>query len=184
MKRPLGVVAAVAAILVAASLVAARLQHRPPPPPLPAFTLTATDGRPVSLAQFRGRTALVYFGYTHCRSGCTAPLASMQHVAAGRPDVAALFVTLDPARDDPAALDAFVGPVAPLAVALTGSTEAVTAAERAFGVYAVRRDTDTGVHFDRSNLIYVVDPLGRIVGHVDGGAPSSILASSIGKPPA
>ncbi len=170
------------AILVVVGLVLGRAHRRPPPAPLPAMTLAAPDGHEVSLDQFRGKWVLVYFGYTHCRSDCTAPLDGMRQAAAARPDVAALFVTLDPGRDDTATLAAFTRPFAPLVTALTGTADAIAAAERNFGVYAVRRDTPRGVHYDRSNLIYVVNPKGQIAAHVDGGAPVGIISSSIGKP--
>ena len=172
----------VAALLVVAGLVLNRAHRAPPPPPSLDFTLASPDGRSVSLAQFRGRWVLIYFGYTHCRSDCTAPLAGMREAAAARADVAALFVTLDPDRDDAAALAAFTRPYAPAVTALTGSKDATLAAERSFGVYAVPHDTPRGVHYDRSNLIYVVNPKGQIAGHVDGGAPVGIISSSIGKP--
>lgn len=172
----------VAAVLVVAGLVLGRAHRQPPPPPPPAMTLASPGGHEVTLDQFRGRWVLVYFGYTHCRSACTAPLAGMRQAAAARRDVVALFVTLDPARDDAAALAAFTAPFAPQVIPLTGSADAIAAAERAFGVYAVPHDTPRGVHYDRSNLIYVVNPKGSITGHVDGGAPVGIISSSIGKP--
>ncbi len=172
-----------AALLVVVSLVVSRLHHLPPPPPpLPDLALSSPDGRHVSLDQFRGKWVLVYFGYIHCRSDCTGPLAGMQKAAAARADVVALFVTLDPGRDDAAALAAFTRPFVPQVTALTGPADATLAAERAFGVYAVPHDTPRGVRYDHSNLIYVVDPKGRLAGHVDGGAPVGIISSSIGKP--
>ncbi len=171
-----------AALLVVAALGLGRAHRKPPTPPLPDMTLAAPDGHEVSLDQFRGRWVLVYFGYTHCSRNCTAPLAGMHQAAAARPDVAALFVTLDPDRDDVATLAAFSRPFAPEVTALTGPATAIEAAEREFGVYVARHDTPRGVHYHRSNLIYVVNPKGQLAGHVDGDAPVGIISSSIGKP--
>ncbi len=182
MRRTSVLLAIVAALIVATVVVSGRL-HRPDGAnaALPDVTLRRTDGSAASLAQFRGRWLLVYFGYTHCGGDCTVPLAGMKAAASERPDVAAVFVTLDPGRDTAAALAAFARPFAPEIVPLTGDADAIGAAERVFGVYAVPHDTASGVHYDRSNLIYVVDPAGRLAGHVDGLAPPGIISSSIGK---
>jgi protein SCO1 len=183
--RRTGVLVGLVAVLMAATvLLSGRFhrRHEAAPAPLPDIALRRTDGSAVSLASFRGRWTLVYFGYTHCRGACTEPLAGMAEAARARGDVAAVFVTLDPGRDTASALQGFVHPFAPPVVALTGDANAIAAAERVFGVYAVPRPADGGVHYDRSNLIYVVDPSGHLAGHVDGLAPATVISSSIGKP--
>lgn len=74
------------------------------------FQLTATDGRKVSAADYHGKVVLLFFGYTHCPDVCPTTLAKLSAAIRrlNRPDDARiLFVTVDPARDTPAALRAY-----------------------------------------------------------------------------
>src|SRR5512135_2121958 len=72
------------------------------------FHLTNQDGRTVDASSYRGRTVLLYFGYTHCPDVCPTTLGTLA-LALNRlgPDadkVRVLFVTVDPARDTVAVL--------------------------------------------------------------------------------
>ena len=77
------------------------------------FRLTGDDGRPVNGDTFKGRTSLVYFGYTHCPDVCPETMARLMQVLGKLgPDaqkVRILFITVDPARDTPKALHDYVG---------------------------------------------------------------------------
>jgi protein SCO1/2 len=91
-----------------------------------SFTLTGGDGRPVDASAFRGRVALVYFGYTHCPDVCPETMARLMEVLAKlgprANDVRILFVSVDPARDTPQALQSYVAAFdAAHARGLTGS---------------------------------------------------------------
>lgn len=91
------------------------------------FSLTGEDGRPIDASAFRGRAALVYFGYTHCPDVCPETMARLMRVLAllspqARSEVRILFVSVDPARDTPAAMRDYVGAFdAEHAYGLTGS---------------------------------------------------------------
>jgi len=103
----------------------------------PAFTLTDTGGRPFDFrAQTAGRLTLLYFGFTHCDDICPA---TMGHIAGALrtlpPDLAArtrvVFVTVDPARDTPALLRAWLDHFSRAFVGLSGPDSTVTRVERA-----------------------------------------------------
>lgn len=184
-RAGLGVASLLFVLLAAAIAVPRFLPHPPPARPLPALALTGPGDRPVTLADFRGRWVLVYFGYTHCPGSCATPLDAMARAAAalgGRTDVVALFVTVDPGRDSRAVLDRFAQPYAPPVVALRGDAAATEAAERSFGVYVAQRETGGGPEIDHGNAITVIDPAGRIAGRVDAGAPPGVIAAAIGRP--
>ena len=72
------------------------------------FQLTDHNGQARSLADFRGKVVLLYFGFTHCPDVCPKTMAEMAHVVdrlgAGGARVQGLFVTVDPRRDTPQVL--------------------------------------------------------------------------------
>ena len=78
-----------------------------------AFRLTEDSGKNVDATAFRGHTTLVYFGYTHCPDVCPETMARLMQVleklpASDAKDVRILFISVDPARDTPQALHAYV----------------------------------------------------------------------------
>src|SRR5687767_11217742 len=107
-------VAVMVALVIAAAFAAA---PRPAPrfhgttytevAPAAEFALVDHDGRPVSLQSYRGAPVLLFFGYTHCPDVCPLTLdrltRALKAVGGGAQDVRILLVTLDPARDTPAA---------------------------------------------------------------------------------
>jgi protein SCO1 len=85
-----------------------------PAMPEPDFTLTATDGRPYHFkAESQGYVTLLYFGYTHCPDVCPVQMANLASVLRRLPievagSVKVVFVTVDPARDTPKVLRAWL----------------------------------------------------------------------------
>ncbi|MFY4696557.1 SCO family protein [Burkholderia glumae] len=133
-----------------------------------AFSLTGEDGRPIDAAAFRGRVALVYFGYTHCPDVCPTTMARLMQVLARLgPDadrVRILFVSVDPARDTPALLRAYVGAFdAKHAVGLTGSAREIeTLAKRYRIAYQMDAPDASGDYaVTHSSAVYVFDARGR-----------------------
>lgn len=77
----------------------------------PATTLVDHDGKPATLIDPAFRATFVFFGYTHCKDTCPVALARLAKAyrALPHPDLVRVeMVTVDPARDDPAALRRFV----------------------------------------------------------------------------
>ncbi len=151
------------------------------------FTLTNHRGETVTDADFRGRPMLVYFGFTYCPDVC--PLA-MQKLALALerldPQEAAVFqpilITIDPERDTPAALSAYVssnGFPANL-VGLTGSAAEIAAVAAAYKVYYEKVETpDSYADYvvDHSSVIYLMDDAGAFVEpYTHASAPQDIAA--------
>jgi protein SCO1/2 len=149
-------------VLMVAVVIAAAVAAAPRPAPrfhgttytevLPAaeFALTDHDGRTVTLRSYRGAPVLLFFGYTHCPDVCPLTLDKLTRAlrAAGAEDVRVLLVTLDPARDTPAALKAYASRFGPAVVGLTGDSTGLAGARRGYGAYTaeVRAQPATHAH--------------------------------------
>lgn len=132
------------------------------------FKLIDQDGRPISEQDFKGRPFLVFFGYTHCPDICPATLFEVSEVLrALGPDAdraGALFITVDPERDTPAAMKDYVASFDPHLRGATGDAAAIAAAEKAYRVYAKKVPTDNGDYsVDHTALVYLMDKRGRFV---------------------
>ncbi|MGP1273803.1 MAG: SCO family protein [Caulobacterales bacterium] len=137
------------------------------------FELVAHTGETVTEADFEGRPMLIYFGFTYCPDVCPMSLQVMAQAlnelpADQRAEFQPLLISLDPERDTPEALAAYVEtPVFPEGLlGLTGSPEQIAAAARAYRVYYARAEADASMAeylIDHSSLIYLMDRQGRFV---------------------
>ena len=132
-----------------------------------AFQLTDDNGKAVSAADYRGKVLLLYFGYTHCPDVCPLTLAHL-HVVLKKlgeqaDDVRILFVSVDPSRDTPAVLRAYVNAFDRRAVGLTGSPGAVEALVKRYRASFTREpgSKDGNYEVSHSSAIYVFDRDGR-----------------------
>ncbi len=131
------------------------------------FRLINHNGLEVSDKDFLGRPVLVFFGYTHCPDICPTKLLEVSEIfRALGPDkkINGLFVTIDPERDTPALLKDYLSSFDSRIVGLTGSQEAILAAEKSFRVYARKVDTgESGYTMDHTALVYLMDRQGRFI---------------------
>jgi len=131
------------------------------------FQLTDDHGKTVTGADYRGKVVLLYFGYTHCPDVCPLTLAQlhvvMQRLGPQADDARILFVSVDPTRDTPEVMHAYVNAFDPRAVGLTGSARAVEALSKRYRS-AFTRGPDAGngaYEVSHSSAIYVFDRDGR-----------------------
>jgi protein SCO1 len=107
--------------------------------PAADFRLTDHQGREVSLASYRGHPVLLFFGYTHCPDVCPLTLDRLSRVVrtlgGEAEDARIVLVTVDPARDTPAALEAYVSRFGPRVAGLTGDSASLARAWGGYGVY-------------------------------------------------
>lgn len=135
------------------------------------FELVDQDGKTFSSRDLRGRYSLVYFGFTHCPDICPEELDKMARmfdlVEAQSPDaLTPVFVTCDPARDDPQILKAYLAEFHPRFVGLTGSYEQIRDVCKSYRVYfSTPRDVKPGQDYlvDHSIYFYLMDPEGDFV---------------------
>ena len=159
------------------------------------FTLTDQDGKTVRDSDFAGKYRLVYFGYSYCPDICPVDLQKLMRglSAFEKSDpargarVAPMFITVDPERDTPAALKAFVSRYHPRLLGLTGTPEQIAAVAKA---YVVTYNKVPGSAPDRylmahSQLAFLMDPVGKPLALLplddpstepDEGAPDKVAA--------
>jgi protein SCO1/2 len=132
-----------------------------------AFALEDGDGKTVSDQTLKGRPFLVYFGYTHCPDVCPTELARVSDILGkmGGKAVPTLFITVDPERDTPKVMQDYVSSFNPAVIGLSGSRQAVEAAEKTFRVYARKGQTqpDGEYSMDHSSIVYLMDKNGDFV---------------------
>ncbi|MGA9343378.1 MAG: SCO family protein [Rhodanobacteraceae bacterium] len=133
-----------------------------------AFELTSDEGKSVDAADFKGKVALLYFGYTHCPDVCPLTLTHlhvvMQKLGAAAKDARILFVSVDPARDTPAVLHAYAHAFDPHIVGLTGEASTIEAlAKRYRAVFNRESPKVSGGNYEviHSSAIYIFDRAGH-----------------------
>ena len=137
-------------------------------------------GKPRTLADFRGKVVVVFFGFVHCPDVCPATLAELAAVArelgkdADRLQV--LFVTVDPERDTPEVLRQYVPSFDPRFLGLHGDAEATARAAKEFKIFYQKQPQKEGKSYsvDNSAGTYILDPQGRLrlFARYGAGAPA------------
>jgi len=167
-------IAAIAGGLLALAVGAAAAHDAAPVAPFPValggpFDLIDHEGRRRTERDFRGRYLLIYFGYAACNGMCPLNLARLADavdlLGAAGARVQPVFVTVDPARDTPARLAAFVGKLHPRLIGLTGTAGETAAMAKAYGVTArpVAGAGDGGAVLAHGLFTYLVGPEGRLL---------------------
>jgi len=132
------------------------------------FHLEDQNGRPFSDQDMRGRPFLVFFGFTHCPDICPTTLFEisevMRKLGKDADRTGALFITVDPERDTPVALKDYLSSFDPHLRGLTGDPAAVSAALKAYRVYAKKVPLEGGDYtMDHTAVVYLMDKDGRFV---------------------
>ena len=150
------------------------------------FTLTNHLGARVSEKDFAGRYLLVFFGFTHCPDVCPAGLqvmsAALDELGSKADAVVPLFVTVDPARDAPEIMKAYVSAFHPRLIGLTGSEAEIRAMTKTYRVYAERVDdpgSADGYTMNHSTFIYLMDRTGAYLTHFSHSESPDVIASRI-----
>ena len=132
------------------------------------LSLPDAAGKPRSLAEFKGKVTIVFFGFAQCPDVCPTTLAEIAEVkrklGADGSKVQAVFVTLDPERDTPEVLAAYIANFGADFVALRGSLEQTTTAAKEFKIYfaKVQGKTEGSYTLDHTAGAFVFDAQGRV----------------------
>lgn len=151
------------------------------------FRLVDHTGQPRSKADFKGQWVLLYFGFTHCPDICPEVLEKVSQVVelldreAQLPRIQPVFVTVDPERDDVAAVAKYVREFHPRFLGLTGTPEQVREAGRAYRVYysAGPKDEDDDYIVDHTVIIYLLGPDGLFLDFYNRSKTEAQIAQSI-----
>ncbi len=149
-----------------------------PPFTAPNFTLIDTQGKTFDLSNQHGSAILLYFGYTHCPDECPLAMSTYSQVMQGlgkqAGSVRFVFITVDPARDTPQTIAAFLSHFNSGIIGLTGTTEQLQSAWQGYGVY--QQGSSNGQKIDHSDQIFLIDPQGKVrVIYPNNISPSQLL---------
>ena len=132
------------------------------------FSLKDANGATRTLADFKGKVVVLFFGYAQCPDVCPTTMTEMaqvkQQLGADGDKLQVVFITVDPERDTPEVMKAYMGAFDPAFVALIPTTDELAAVAKDFKVYykKVEGKTPTSYSMDHSAASYVYDPQGRL----------------------
>ncbi len=149
------------------------------------FALVDFDGKPRTLADYRGKAVVLFFGYTQCPDVCPTTLSTlaeaMKLLGPDADRVQALFVTVDPERDTAELLKEYVPAFDPRFVGLRGDAAQIEAVAKEFRIIfqKVPGRTPETYTVDHSAGIFVFDPAGRLRVYEGHGQPPDVLAHDL-----
>jgi len=132
------------------------------------FALADPSGQVRSLADFKGKAVLVFFGFTQCPDVCPTTLAKLREVkqALGKDGdrVQVIFITVDPERDTPELLKAYTAAFDPAFLGLRPTLEQLPVLAKSFKIFyqKVPGKAPGTYSMDHSAMSYVYDPQGRL----------------------
>ena len=126
---------------------------------------------------------LVFFGFTHCADICPATLSRvaqvLEHLGDDAGQLQPVFITLDPQRDTPEHLAAYLGFFDERILGLSGTVEQVGQVADAWGVYSRRVPTDGGYMLDHSTTVFLLSPDGQLRQRFSGRVDDVRMAREI-----
>ncbi|MFM1980458.1 MAG: hypothetical protein RLZ68_1723, partial [Pseudomonadota bacterium] len=149
------------------------------------FELTDHNGQVRQLTDFAGKIVVMFFGYTQCPDVCPTSMAELAEVkkALGKDGgkLQGLFVTVDPERDKPEMLKAYMANFDPTFLALTTTPEKLAELAKDYKVYYKKVDgkTPTSYTMDHSAGSYVYDTKGQLRLFTRYGSGPAALAADI-----
>jgi protein SCO1/2 len=142
------------------------------------FSLTDHNGKSRTLADFKGKVVVIFFGYTHCPDVCPTTLSELAGIkkalGSDAERLQVLFITLDPERDTPELMAGFVPAFDSSFLGLWGEQAVIDKIAKDFKVFAQKVPSKDGKSYniDHTAGSYVFDDQGRIrlfVRHGQGG---------------
>jgi len=149
------------------------------------FALTDHAGKPRTLADFRGKVVVLFFGYTQCPDVCPTTLATlaetMRRLGPDAARVQVLFVTIDPARDTAELLSHYVTAFDPSFLGLWGDADATARTAKEFKILYQKQPGRTPETYtmDHSAGTFVFDGEGRLRLYVGHGQDAEFFAHDI-----
>jgi protein SCO1 len=139
------------------------------------FTLVDQDGKSVDQRVLDGKWSIVFFGYTYCPDVCPTTLTTlgkaMDALGPKAKDAQVVFITVDPARDTPAALKTYLSSrVFPKNIlGLTGTQAQIAQVAKAYAVFYQKEGSGSDYTMDHSTALYIMDPQGKFHGVIADG---------------
>ena len=150
------------------------------------FQLTDFNGQPRSPADYKGKVVVVFFGFTQCPDVCPTTMNEMAQVkkllGTDGDKLQVVFISIDPERDTPEVLKAYMGSFDPTFTGLyAASPDALAALAKDFKIYYKKVDgkTPTSYSMDHTAASYVYDPQGRLRLYARYGIGPQAMADDI-----
>jgi protein SCO1/2 len=148
------------------------------------LSLPDFDGKVRTLDEFKGQVVFLFFGFTQCPDVCPTTMAELAEVrkrlGSEGSRVQGVFITVDPERDTPEVLKAYLQGMDPSFIGLRGTLEQTAAAGQEFKVFYQKVPTKNGNYtMDHTAGAYVFDPDGHVRLFVRYGMPVDQLTADI-----
>ena len=149
------------------------------------FAAQDHNGQPRTMADFAGKVVIVFFGYTQCPDVCPTSMQELAEVkrllGADGDKLQGLFITLDPERDTPEMLKAYMANFDPSFLALHPTPDQLAAITKDFKIYYKKVDgkTATSYTLDHSAGSYTFDTQGRVRLYNRYGSGAAALADDV-----
>ena len=186
--RVVAILAAVAAVLIAGALIfnTGMFKSQPQASLIGGpFQLVDQNGQPTTEKVLRGQWNAVFFGFTYCPDVCPGTLQALatasDQLGPKAKDLKIVFITVDPARDTPQQMKAYLSAdnLPKNTLGLTGTPQQTAAAAKAYRVYYKKVGDGPDYTVDHTTVIYLVDPKGRFVKPLAYGLPPEEIARQI-----
>jgi protein SCO1 len=150
------------------------------------FHLIDQNGQPFSDEDLKGKTFLVFFGFTHCPDVCPTTLFEiseiMRNLGPEADRTAALFISVDPERDTAEAMKDYLSSFDPHVRGLTGNAADLAAVAKAYRVYYKKVLLDGGDYtMDHTAIVYLMDKEGRFVSPFNMKRSAEVAAADLRK---
>lgn len=149
------------------------------------FRVVDHEGRERTLSDFKGKVVVMFFGFTQCPDVCPTSMAELAQIkkalGADGGRLQGVFVSVDPERDTPEILKAYMGAFDASFVALRPTPEQLPALAKDFKIYYKKVDgkTPTSYTMDHTAASYVYDTQGRLRLYARYGAGAEALTSDV-----
>ena len=146
------------------------------------FSLVDHTGKRVTEKDFLGKYPLIFFGYTYCPDICPTELqvmsAALDQMGEAGNAIQPVFITVDPQRDAPQVLKAYVENFHPRLMGLTGTVDEVAVAAKAYRVYYSKASGAAAGDYlmDHSSILYLMGPDGKFLKHFTYTTDAKALA--------
>ena len=143
------------------------------------------SGQLRTLADYKGKVVVVFFGFTQCPDVCPTAMAelsqTMELLGDNAAQVQILMISVDPERDTPEILSAYVSAFNPDFVGLTGTPEQLSTTAKSFKTYYAKSPGPTPEQYsmDHASSFYIIDQEGEARVLVSGNASAQDIASDI-----
>jgi len=149
------------------------------------FQMVDQTGAKVDQSVLKGKWSAVFFGFTNCPDACPTTMFALgqaEKLLGAKADrFQTVFISVDPARDTPDKLAAFLATDAypKHVVGLTGTPQQVDQAARAYHVYFQKVGTGPAYSVDHSTITYLMNPKGRFACVITYNDPPQAIAAKV-----